>query len=235
MRPSASRGLLRTGLPRTGLLGAALLGAVALLAACGPKTQGTGGSRSASPHVSSAATATRRHHLAEPAHVSTSASVTGCATSALKVALAVGARARAAGSIYYPIDLTNTSGSTCTLFGYPGVSFVTGPSGTQIGRAATRNPVCPRPRSRSPPAQTAHATSRSPRRATTPAQCKPVTRTGCGSSRPTRSPRFTALHDPGLLGAPPARRGQPAQHHRRPAGGERSRACVVAASCGERQ
>jgi hypothetical protein len=47
----------------------------------------------------------------------------------------------AAGSTYYPLNLTNTSASPCTLFGYPGVSFVTGPSGSQIGEPASRNPA----------------------------------------------------------------------------------------------
>ena len=46
----------------------------------------------------------------------------------------------AAGSVYVPIDFTNTTGSTCTMFGYPGVSFVTSPSGSELGRAATRTP-----------------------------------------------------------------------------------------------
>jgi hypothetical protein len=51
----------------------------------------------------------------------------------------------AAGSTYYPLNLTNTSKSSCYLFGYPGVSFVTGPSGSQIGQPASRNPaVAPR-------------------------------------------------------------------------------------------
>ena len=44
----------------------------------------------------------------------------------------------AAGSTYLPINFTNTSGAGCALYGYPGVSFVTGPGGTQIGAAATR-------------------------------------------------------------------------------------------------
>jgi Protein of unknown function (DUF4232) len=47
----------------------------------------------------------------------------------------------AAGSAYYPLDFTNASGSACTLFGYPGVSFVTGIGGGQIGRAASKNPA----------------------------------------------------------------------------------------------
>jgi hypothetical protein len=47
----------------------------------------------------------------------------------------------AAGSNYVPIDFTNTSGSACTMEGYPGVSFVRSPSGGQLGNAATRNPA----------------------------------------------------------------------------------------------
>lgn len=42
-----------------------------------------------------------------------------------------------AGSIYYQLELTNLSGRTCTLRGYPGVSAV-GLGGRQLGRAASR-------------------------------------------------------------------------------------------------
>ncbi|HEY7142988.1 MAG TPA: DUF4232 domain-containing protein [Streptosporangiaceae bacterium] len=59
-----------------------------------------------------------------------------CSTSVLHAA--IGAGDAAAGSSYFPIDLTNTSSAACTLFGYPGVSFVTGTGGSQIGAAATR-------------------------------------------------------------------------------------------------
>jgi hypothetical protein len=41
--------------------------------------------------------------------------------------------------VYVVINFTNTSGSTCTLFGYPGVSLVTGPPYKQIGLAAKRS------------------------------------------------------------------------------------------------
>jgi hypothetical protein len=61
-----------------------------------------------------------------------------CATSALRAT--VGSGSAGAGSSYYPIDLTNTSGASCTLFGYPGVSFVTGIGGSQVGRPAARSP-----------------------------------------------------------------------------------------------
>jgi hypothetical protein len=40
--------------------------------------------------------------------------------------------------------LTNTSAATCTLYGYPGVSFVTGIGGSQIGAPATRAPATTR-------------------------------------------------------------------------------------------
>jgi hypothetical protein len=37
--------------------------------------------------------------------------------------------------------LTNSSDSACTLYGYPGVSFVTGQGGSVIGAPAARNPL----------------------------------------------------------------------------------------------
>jgi hypothetical protein len=63
-------------------------------------------------------------------------SAVSCATSSLNVkqGLAQGY----AGGVYEVIDFTNTSNSACSLFGYPGVSLVTG-SHTQIGLAAKRS------------------------------------------------------------------------------------------------
>jgi hypothetical protein len=37
------------------------------------------------------------------------------------------------------VVLANVSGKTCTLYGYPGVSFVSGVGGSQIGKAAARD------------------------------------------------------------------------------------------------
>jgi Protein of unknown function (DUF4232) len=73
--------------------------------------------------------------------VQTPAGPAGCATSGLTASLGRGGAA--AGSTYYPIEFTNTSGATCSLYGYPGVSFVTA-SGAQVGAAATEDPVYPR-------------------------------------------------------------------------------------------
>jgi hypothetical protein len=72
---------------------------------------------------------------------SSAAGTTACATSALQVKL--GASNGYAGGVYQTIDFTNTSGSPCTLTGYPGVSLVTGPSHQQLGLAAKRSTSTP--------------------------------------------------------------------------------------------
>jgi hypothetical protein len=65
-----------------------------------------------------------------------------CATSDLKVSL--GAGQGTAGSVYTTIDFTNNSTSTCTLYGYPGVSLAGGKPVKQIGKAAKEDPATPR-------------------------------------------------------------------------------------------
>jgi len=68
-----------------------------------------------------------------------SSAVTGppaCPTSSLQVKQ--GVSQGYAGGVYEVIDFTNTSGSPCSLYGYPGVSLVSGPPYTQIGLAAKR-------------------------------------------------------------------------------------------------
>jgi Protein of unknown function (DUF4232) len=153
---------------------AALLSTAALLAACDTASQSTGGSAAASTPTAAATSAAPASSA--PATSSSSTAVTMCATSALKAAVNTAKPGAAAGSIYYPLDLTNVSGSTCTVFGYPGVSFVTGPSGTLIGRAATRNPVKPATTVTLAPGQVAHATLQVAQAGNyDPAQCKPVT------------------------------------------------------------
>jgi hypothetical protein len=60
-----------------------------------------------------------------------------CVSSDLQAKL--GESQGAAGTIYQVVIFTNTSNSACTLYGYPGVSFVTGMGGSVIGAPATRN------------------------------------------------------------------------------------------------
>ncbi|MCW4355799.1 DUF4232 domain-containing protein [Hoyosella sp. YIM 151337] len=72
-----------------------------------------------------------------PELMSSSQSVAGCTTAELDVSL--GEPQGAAGSTVYALIFTNVSGDTCTLQGFPGVSYVTGADGSQIGRAAERS------------------------------------------------------------------------------------------------
>jgi hypothetical protein len=60
-----------------------------------------------------------------------------CQSNALKVTLGKGGAA--AGTAYYPIVFTNVSAATCTLYGFPGVSFTGETYQVQVGPAATRN------------------------------------------------------------------------------------------------
>ena len=122
---------------RAGLAAAALACGTLLLAACGS----SGGSATAAPTVTKTVTATAPASTSAPPATGSSMSphVTGpaaCTTSGLSVKL--GAANGAAGSSFIPIVFTNTTGSSCSLLGYPGVSFVTGQGGSQIGSAAAR-------------------------------------------------------------------------------------------------
>jgi hypothetical protein len=64
-----------------------------------------------------------------------------CTTGDLR--LSVGPSNGAAGSVYYPLQFTNISDVTCTMYGYPGVALVTQQDGSAVGPAAVRNPTFP--------------------------------------------------------------------------------------------
>jgi hypothetical protein len=64
-----------------------------------------------------------------------------CSTADLK--LTVGPENGAAGTVYYPVEFTNTSTSTCAIYGFPGVAFVTRPGGSVIGAPAARSATEP--------------------------------------------------------------------------------------------
>jgi Protein of unknown function (DUF4232) len=139
------------------LIAAAVLACSAALAtACGTSS-GTGAApaATASPTVSpgTASPASSPTATVTP----TQAGSPPCGTSALKVTVPTGAGGAAAGSTYYPVRFANVSGASCTLYGYPGVSFVTAPGGSQIGPAATRNPTTPKQLVTLSAGQTVHA------------------------------------------------------------------------------
>jgi hypothetical protein len=63
------------------------------------------------------------------------ASVPACTAFGLGVWVAVGQGNGAAGTIFYPLEFTNLSGHTCSLFGFPGVSAIN-IHGNQLGSPA---------------------------------------------------------------------------------------------------
>ena len=107
-----------------------------------PTAAGTASSSSNTPAVASPSS-------------SAPAGPAACPTSSLQVKQ--GVAQGYAGGVYVVIDFTNTSGSTCTLYGYPGVSLVSGPPYTQIGLAAKRSTSTPQKLVTLAPGATANA------------------------------------------------------------------------------
>ena len=87
------------------------------------------------------------------------AAITECKSGQLAVWVSPELGNGAAGSIFYPLEFTNTSGRTCFLVGYPGVSAVNA-NGRQLGSAATRDNSVPKKFINVAPGATAHATLR---------------------------------------------------------------------------
>ncbi|MER7277070.1 DUF4232 domain-containing protein [Dactylosporangium sp. NPDC000244] len=80
----------------------------------------------------------------------------------------------AAGSQYTWIVLTNTSSRTCTVYGFPGVSWVTGDSGQQVNKPAERDTAVSPKRVELAPGKAAHAQVGSPQTGNFGDECKPV-------------------------------------------------------------
>ena len=125
------------------LFGMAALG---LFAACAAAATGAAHSPSPSPS-STPTTATTQMTPGQspsatgPSPSSTSIVAGGCATSQLTVAL--GPSNGTAGAIYYPVQFTNKTAASCTLYGFPGVSFAAGTDEHQVGAAASRTQQTP--------------------------------------------------------------------------------------------
>ena len=135
----------RPGAARRGVQAAALL-CVALTAGCASAASSSTSSTtpsSASAPASSSPSAPVSNPAAAPSPTLTppATAAPACATSALLVRL--GVAQGYAGGLDYVIDFTNQSGAACTMYGYPGVSLVTGPPYAQIGLAAQRDNTAP--------------------------------------------------------------------------------------------
>jgi hypothetical protein len=126
---------------RTGRLAVAVAAFACLAAAAGCSSSG-----SASSAPTATVTVTTTAPAAPSSAPATSLSPTATGTSACpngSLQVKQGVAQGYAGGVYEVIDFTNTSGSSCALLGYPGVSLVSGPSNTQIGLAAKRSTTTP--------------------------------------------------------------------------------------------
>lgn len=119
------------------------LATVATLAGCGGGGATTNAARTTTAQhggrVNDQVVATTTKTPAPPSSTTTSTSM--CQTGSLAVTL--GQAEGTAGSMYEPLTFTNKGAVSCTLYGYPGVSFVTAGSGDQVGNPAARNPQHP--------------------------------------------------------------------------------------------
>ena len=131
-----------------GLGGVTLVAAATLAAGCASSGSGTSASSSASSVPSTSpsggTTGSGTSAASSPATTPTSKSsaatgLAACNTANLSVSLVSNMGGGAAGSTYVPIQFVNTSGTACAMYGFPGVSFVTGQNGSQIGAPAQRS------------------------------------------------------------------------------------------------
>ncbi len=124
---------------RRALAGVAAACVAVLAAACGSIPASGTGSTATAPAAGSTTTVTQPS--ASSAGTTAPAAQPGpCSTAALRVTLA-SQEGAAAGHFYRTLDFTNISGTSCTLYGYPGVSFAAAMGGDQIGAAASRSPA----------------------------------------------------------------------------------------------
>lgn len=101
-----------------------------------------------------------------------------CAAGSLRVGEEAGSGG-AAGSTYTHLTLENTGSATCTLQGWPGVSFVGNGTGKQIGAAATQDRSSAHPTVTLAPGQVAVAPLKVTNAQDYPAaKCDPVTPDG---------------------------------------------------------
>jgi len=154
--------VMMTSAARAAIAAAAMGCAAAAIAACGAVSSTGGSAPSAGAGSTSSAPASASPAASAPAAPSQAAPTQAggppaCATSALRATVLSSQGGAALGSTYYPVQLTNTSGASCNLYGYPGVSFVSAPGGSQIGIPATENPAHPRQFVDLSPGQSAHA------------------------------------------------------------------------------
>ncbi|MBE1499482.1 hypothetical protein H4696_006582 [Amycolatopsis lexingtonensis] len=134
--------MVRTKLSRLFPVVAASAGVFAL-SACGgggatPAASSSTPSTSASPTSATVTTATSAPSSSTPASAPVAQPADNGLCKAGDVKLALGQGDAGAGSTYRPLLITNSSSKPCTIQGFPGVSYVAGADGHQVGKDAFR-------------------------------------------------------------------------------------------------
>jgi hypothetical protein len=144
------------GIASKALAGALLACCAVLASACSASTPSSSSPPSGTPSATPVSSPSTTPATSAPATTPAVAGPAPCPTRYLGVK--AGLSQGTAGSIYQVIDFTNISNVSCTLYGYPGISFAsTGSSGGQIGLAAKENPTPPRQLVTLAPGATANA------------------------------------------------------------------------------
>jgi Protein of unknown function (DUF4232) len=110
----------------------------ALVAACGSATVQATGQTMKPAAAASSGTSSPPASTSPTASAAASTHGNQCPSSALRVVVSKTQGGAAAGTDYVPLNFTNISGHSCAMYGFPGVSWVTGQAGSQIGNAASR-------------------------------------------------------------------------------------------------
>ena len=113
----------------------AVTAGLAVLAGCGGSPSNTSADTGSTP-TGKPSHAVTRHTGSSSSPTPTASGPARCTTKDLRVSLTGGEGA--AGSTYYELTLTNTSGHPCRTGGFGGVSMVGDGNGTQIGAPADR-------------------------------------------------------------------------------------------------
>jgi hypothetical protein len=144
------------GMASKALAGALLACCAVLASACSASTGTSSSPPSSTPAATPVSSPSTTPATSAPATTPAVAGPAPCPTRYLGVK--AGLSQGTAGSIYQVIDFTNISNVSCTLYGYPGISFAsTGSSGGQIGLSAKENPTPPRELVTLAPGATANA------------------------------------------------------------------------------
>ncbi|SER94946.1 Protein of unknown function [Propionibacterium cyclohexanicum] len=123
------------------------------------------------------------------------AEAVACSTHDLDVSLTPGEGA-GAGSLFPYLVLTNSSSATCTVRGYPGVSFVGYGNGTQLGAAGLRVDLASLQTVTLSPGQSSHSKLRIARAENFPADtCSPVAADGLRVYPPEQTAALYAPSD----------------------------------------